>query len=302
MKIFMRVLWILGLVAWTVCFALGFNYGENSSSFLVSVLVFVAVLGVMATDLIILHNQIDPDSVNDKSKARVKEIASLIVYFAMVGVTVVGVARFVTIQTQVKSEIAPLAKLAIDEVHAMFTIEENSTNSYLTYVDEMAERYRAYKAKGYHDKGTLDTYTADFIDQMKQNGLYRPIGIDDKIAEYDYRVLNWLPWNIAETLVELDTNPQKWAKSLTDLSESVLAEEWPEAVGDKYVPTVTVHYPSLYSRLTNYSQSNFGVLSIVLIVILQLMILIPYVWQKDWSVSGPVEYKSRTGRGPKVSK
>ena len=301
MKIFMRVLWILGLVAWTVCFALGFNYG-TSNSFLVSVLVFVAVLGIMMTDLIILHNQIDSDSIADKSKARVKEIASLAVYFVMVGVTVMGVARFVTIQTHVKSAITPLAMQSIDEVHAMFTDEENSANSYLTYVDEMAVRYRAYKARGYRDKGTLDTYTADFIERMKQNGLYRPIGIDDKIAQYDYRVLNWLPWNIAETLIELDTNPKKWAQSLTDLSESVLAEDWPEAVVDKYEPTVTVHTPSLYSRLMNYSQSNFGVLSIVLIVILQLMILIPYVWQKDWSMSGPVEYKSRTGRGPRVSK
>lgn len=299
MKIFMRVLWILGLVAWTVCFALGFNYG-NSSSFLVSVLVFVAVLGIMATDLIILHKQIDPDSVNDKSKARVKEIASLVVYFAMVGVTVLGVARYVTIQSQVKPEITKLATQTINELYVMFTAEENCAGSYLTYVDEMADRYREYKKRGYPNEGTLKQDVADFVDQMRQKGNYRPMGYDD--YDLSYKILNWLPWNIAETLLELDTNPQKWAQSLTDLSESVLAEKWPEAVGDKYVPTVTVHNPSLYSRLTNYSQSNFGVLSIVLIVILQLMILIPYVWQKDWSMSGPVEYKSRTGRGPKVSK
>lgn len=299
MKIFMRVLWILGLVAWTVCFALGFNYG-NSNSFLVSVLVFVAVLGIMATDLIILHKQIDPDSIADKSKARVKEIASLVVYVAMVAVTITGVARFVTIQSQVKPDISKLAKQTIDELYEVFTAEENSAGSYLTYVDEMADRYREYKKRGYPDEGTLNQDVADFIDQMKQNGKYRPIGYDD--YDLQYKILNWLPWNIAETLDQLDSIPQQWTQSLTDLSASVLADKWPEAVVDKYVPTLTVHNPPLSSRLTSYSQSNFGMLSIVLILILQLMILIPYVWQKDWSMSGPVEYKSRTGRGPKVSK
>lgn len=299
MKIFMRTLWIIGILAWSVCFALGFNYG-NSSSFLISALVFVAVLGVLATDLIILHRQVDPDAVINRSTAHIKEIASLVVYFALVAGTVTGVARFVTIQNDIKKEISPDAKKTIDEVYEMFSEEEDVNGSYSNYVNTMANRYRAYLQKDFLDEGTLDMKTADFIDQMKKNGAYRPIGIDDQIYHYDFTVLNWTPWDIAETLKELDNNPREWADSLTATSARVLAELWPEAGDGSYQPVITEHYPSLYDRLTNYTRSNFGLLSIFLIVVLQLMIIIPYVWQKDWSLSGPREYKDKSGNGPAV--
>ena len=299
MKIFMRVMWILGLIAWSVCFALGFNYG-NSSSFLITILVFIAVLVVMATDLIILHRQNDPAVVINREKARLKEIASLVVYVAMVAVTITGVARFVTVQNDIKSEVSQLAKTSIDEIYEMFTEEEGATGSYNNYVYTMATRYRASLAMTYSDAGTLDMKEADFVDRMKDYGGYRPIGIDDLIDDYDYTVLNWLPWDIAETLGELDKRPSEWAASLTELSEDVLAELWPAAIQDAYQPKITVYGPSLQSRLTQYDQSNFGLLSIILIVVIQLMIIIPYVWQKDWSLSGPKKYTGKPNKGPAV--
>ena len=59
MKIFLNILWVVGLLVWSCCFAMGFNYGHGDS-LLVSVILLFAILAIMGIDVFFLNKWTNP--------------------------------------------------------------------------------------------------------------------------------------------------------------------------------------------------------------------------------------------------
>lgn len=287
MKIFMRVLWIVGLLAWSCCFALGFNYGHGDS-FVVSLILLIAVLGIMGVDIFLLNKYANPDLGSHRKHAATMEKVCLVVYAVMVVLTIGGVAHFVTVQTTVKSEVRPEALSRIQELRRVFGAD-NVEGSYQAYVADMSQTYRNAMKKNYADEGTVNVAVAEFEDEMMGQGEYELMR-NQALAfldECEYTVLNWIPWNVTEYLSELDENLDDWEEKLIDLSEK---NEWVIESNEPYDPRSEAT-DSLASRVINSEVADFGALPIVLIVVMQILILLPYMRERDWSKSNTKKHK-----------
>lgn len=291
----MRILWMVGLVVWSCCFALGFNYGHGDS-LVISIILLVSVLGIMGTDIFFLNRWTDPHGGENKKDASVKEMACLVVYVVMLLLTIGGVARFVTVQTEIKSKVRTEALSRIEELRAVFG-NEDCEGSYQSYVTEISATYRNEMKKDYADEKTVNIAVAEFEDAMMGEGSYERLRNQAKafLAECEYSILNWIPWNVTEYLRALDSNLSEWETELVSLSKK---NDWVKATGDVYDPHLNIIAP-LAPQVTDSKISNYGLLSIVLILVMQVLILFPYVKGKDWSKSGPIKHKSTTG-GPVV--
>lgn len=279
MKIFMRVLWMVGLLAWSCCFALGFNYGHGDS-LMVSLILLLAVLGIMGVDVFLLNKYANPkQGSNNKQNFAKWEMVCLVLYAVMVVLTISGVAHFVTVQTTVKSEVRPEALSRIQELRRVFGTD-NVEGSYQAYVAAMSQTYRNAMKKNYADEGTVNVAVAEFEDEMMGQGDYelmrnQALAFLDKC---EYTVLNWIPWNVTEYLSELDENLSNWEAELVALSEK---NEWVIESNELYNPRSEAT-DSLASRVIHSKVADFGALSIVLIVVMQILILLSYLRTKKW--------------------
>ncbi|MCC8118181.1 MAG: hypothetical protein LIP09_05445 [Bacteroidales bacterium] len=295
MNIFKRILWIVGLLAWTICFALGFNYG-HSDSLMVSIILMVAVLAIMGIDIFLLNKWADSEAGGNKKTAKAKELACLAVFIVTILLTVNGVAHFITMQGTVKSQVRPEALTRIQELKQMFG-NEDTQRSYLHYVSEMGETYNNAIKKNYADQGTIDVMMGKFNDEMRGYGEYDRLKKTASSFLYncEYSVLNWFPWDVIEYLDQLDTNTQEWIGSLETLS---MNSEWVQENNEPYNPHINAS-TNFKQQLANVNLSNYGPVSILIIILLLIMMLLQYVSVKDWSRSGPRRYKPTKGSGPR---
>ena len=295
MKIFLNILWITGLLIWSCCFAMGFNYGHGDS-LLVSIIFLLAVLAIMSIDIFLLNKWTDPDSCANKKTAKTKEIACLVTYAVMVLLTVNGFAHFVAVQTEVKSEVRPKALERIHELRRMFG-GDNKEGSYQSYVTEMSATYRNAMKKDYADEGTVNLAVSEFEDEMMGEGAYERLKNQSQkfLSDCEQSVQFWIPWTVTEYLTQLDKNTENWGKELICLSKK---SEWVKATDESYNPHID-STESLAGQVVNPSVSDYSLLAIIIIIVLQIIVLFPYLRGKDWSQSGPKKYSGKDG-GPVV--
>ena len=295
MKSFMNILWVVGLLVWSCCFAMGFNYGHGDS-LLVSVILLFAILAIMGIDVFFLNKWTNPGSGYNRKNAKTKEIACLVTYAIMVLLTINGFAHFVAVQTEVKSEVRPKALNRIQELRRVFG-DDNKGGSYQSYVVELAATYRNAMKKDYADEGTVNLAVSEFEDEMMGEGAYERLKNQSQkfLSDCEQSIQFWIPWTVTEYLTQLDKNTEDWKVELIRLSEK---NEWVKATGESYDPHIdsTVN---LANQVTNPSVSDYSFLAIIIIIILQIIVLFPYLRGKDWSQSGPQKYSGKDG-GPVV--
>lgn len=293
MKIFLNALWVVGLIIWSCCFAMGFNYGHGDS-LLVSLILLVAVLLIMGISIFFLNKW----SVSDGKTAKTKEMASLFAYLVMVLLTISSVAHFITIQTDVKTEIRPKAINRIHELRRVFG-NESKEGSYQSYVSELSATFRNQMKKDYADEGTVNLAVSEFEDEMMGEGEYERLKNQSQrfLSDCEQAVEFWIPWTVTEYLAQLDKNTEEWPSALVRLSSK---NEWVKTTGESYNPHLddTVNLAELVS---NPTISDFSLLAIIVIIVLQVIILFSYIRGKDWSQSGPIRHKEVSG-GPIVYK
>lgn len=284
MKTILNIMWVVALLIWAACFAMGFNY--QGASLVVSIVLLVAVFAIMALDIFMLNKWADPEGGTDRSKAHAKEIACFVVYVVMLVLTASGFAHFITVQTEVKSEVRPLAKERIRELRIMFG-NENKDGSYWAYVTEKSETYRNMQRKNNTDVSTVNTRVAQFEDDMMGNGDFEQMRskANSFLKECENSVDNWIPWNVVEYLGKLDENTEEWYNSLRNLSDKT---DWVRETGEHYESPVK-NNESLATKVLKPEVGDFGLLSIVLIVVLQIIVLLTYLKTKDWSRRGPIK-------------
>lgn len=282
MKIFNYILWITGLLIWSSCFALGFNFGEVDS-LLMSVILFIAVFGIMGVAVFLLNKWANPEGGVNRSSAQIKERACLAAYVVMVCLTAWHFAHFVTVQTDVNSKVRPLALERIDQIQVAFGDEE-TTGSYLYYVDDMASTYRNQLIGQGMDNSTANSNVAQFCDAMNGFGEFQKLkdGQEGVIKSAYSSIANWIPWSVTESLQELDKNSKEWKEKLEAMSRG---HEWAIKCNQFYECNIGTE--RLSDKVKDASKSDFGLLSILIIVLLQIMILFPYLRGKDWSSNGP---------------
>lgn len=283
MKTILNIMWVIALLIWAACFAMGFNYGHGDS-LVVSIVLLVVVFAVMGLDIFMLNRWVDPNKISDRSKARAKEIASLVVYAVMVVLTIGGFAHFLTVQTEVKSAVRPLAKDRIAELRTMLGNEEKE-GSYWAYVSEMSATYRNKQKENNTDEKTVNTLVARFEDEMMGDGSFEQLRGNalKLLKECEYSVDNWVPWTVVENLKKLDKNTEEWYNELRKFSDK---NEWIVETGERYESPVK-NKEELAEMVINPEEGDFGLLSIVIIVVLQIMVLASYFSTKDWSRRGP---------------
>lgn len=287
MKVILNIMWVVALLIWAGCFAMGFNYGDGNS-LVVSIVLLVVVFAVMGLDVFLLNRWVDPSKNSDRSKAHAKEIASLVVYAVMVALTVSGFARFITVQTVVKSEIRPLAKDKIAQARTMLGNEEVE-GSYWAYVSEMSATYRNKQKENNTEEATVNANVARFEDDMMGDGSFSTLREDGLkfLRDCEYSVDNWVPWTVVENLKKLDKNAVDWYEELCRLSDK---NEWVVETGEKYESPVK-NKEELAAMVTKPKAGDFGILAVVLILLIQIIVLLPYAMKKDWTRKGPAKSK-----------
>lgn len=288
MKIFYNFLWIAGLLIWSCCFAMGFNYGHGDS-LVVSIILLLAVLAIMSIAIFLLNKWANPLSGINKKTAKTKELACLCVYALMVILTVSGFAHFIAVQTEVKTAVRPLALNRITEIRRVFG-NENMEGSYMAYVQELSNTYRNAMKANYADESTINLAVSEFEDEMMGEGGYERLKnqANKFLSNCQQSIDFWIPWTVTEYLTQLDGNTESWMNELVRMSEK---NEWVKTTGEKYESHVDFSV-SLAEKVINPSTSDFSVLALVLIVILQVLVLFSYLREKDWSQSGPKKHKS----------
>ena len=111
MKVFLKVLSAIALLAWTAAFVLGFNYRFDSIPVACLLGIFLAALVVLV--IYFLMRWSNPSLNDNVAKAKNREIACISAYALLFALTVTDVAHFVTVQTDVKAQIKPVAEKRI---------------------------------------------------------------------------------------------------------------------------------------------------------------------------------------------
>lgn len=283
----MNLLWIIGVLAWSCCFAFGFNY-FHGQSLLVFIVMFVAASCLMGITLYMLNKTADKASGGNRANAALKERLCLALLAVMICVSIVYVARFITIQTKVSPSVKVAATERISKLRVLFA-GEDVEGSYRCYVAEMAETYKNQLRGLYYSKGTIDTKVAEFKDEMHGKDEFNELayGADEFLSSAE-RVINyWIPWDVQRKLSRLDMYSKDWPEELVTMSKG---PEWVNRTGDVFKPDIPDDEP-LAPRVTEYSVSNFGMLPILLIAAMIIFMIIPYAKIKDWGAKGPGGYK-----------
>ena len=302
----MRLLWIVGILAWACCFALGFNY-KYGDSITTTIILFVALLGIMGTDIFLLNRYVSPDSGVNRKNAGTKEVACLFVYIIMVILTIGSVAHYIHVESNIKSTARQDAKKHINEIRRVYN-DEDTVGNYLYYVEEYAKLYQdnLENDKGYSNKPMkIEAAVTVFNQRMLGNdgSLYENTksSIINSLNECEKHVDNWIPWNINEYLSSLDKeyiltldSIDNHVEKLVELSQNVLSETFGENYDEsyKYNPNF---YESKEIAPKLKGTTTYSLLSIVVIILIQILIVVPYIKEKDWSRTGPRKHKANPG-------
>lgn len=291
-------MWIAGLVIWSFCFAMGFNYGHSNlvgDSLWIIVILLIALLGLMSTTIFLLNKWANPNIDYDRKTSKIKEIFCLVAYVVLVILTISGVASFITVQTKVKTEVRSKGQSRLDDLERIFGSEDKES-SYKSYVDDLIPKYRNVMKSDFPDSKTLEIRIAGFKDTLMGDGKYNGLRVQfDNLKKKRRYLDNWIPWEIMEYLRQLDEESLKYSNELVTLS---LNSEYVKKIGEQYDPKVDFS-ESLFELVKNRQVSDFNLLTIIIVLVLQIMVLFPYLSGKDWSNSGPRKHKVVSG-GPVV--
>lgn len=299
MKIFLRILSVLGLLVWCACFALGYNYKEGGA-LMMSLMLGLALLVAMGLFLYLMNRWGNPTSGEHKANARSYEIICGVLYAVMVALSVTGVARFITVQSRVQNEVRPLAEERINELETVFG-DESVAGSYRSYVEARKETYAvevAAKYAGIDEEGkqqNVELEVSRLEDELTKNGTFddTKANVDDFLAHCKYSVMHWVPWTITRYLADLDANLPVWetevVKMSTDCKYTTLEAYSIESVAKD----------SLLDMVKNPKGGVFSALAIIVMLSLQIAILLFYFAGKDWSRQGPgrADFKHNSGIG-----
>ena len=298
MKVFMRLLWIVGILVWAACFALGFNY-KYGDSITTTVILFVALLGIMGTDIFLLNRFVSPNSGVNRKNARTKEIVCLAVYVIMMVLSLGSVAHYIHVESNVKSNVRQEARNRINDIRRVFADSETS-GSYLYHVEEYKGKYEDRLDNEGVKQITKETKLSTFNKDMLGDVLYDETksGITTILDECESHVNNWVPWNINEYLTTLDNeyiisledDKDNNVEKLVERSQEVLSKTFDDNYDESYRYNPNLTKDKLLAPELR-GETSYGLLSVVVIVLIQLLVLIPYVREKDWSRSGPKQHK-----------
>lgn len=305
----MVFMWVLGLIAWSICFVFGFmnSYGETSSLIL-SIALALAVLLIMGFVIFNLNKWAE-----GKGRASgTKELVSLLVYVIVsVATTVTGVAYFITFQTKVKDNVQKEAITRIKKVKNMFGFGDTDANSYESYINTMANKYEKSLSLEVADGKYLDSKEkerriAKFREELTGESKYHDM-LENEVglfhnAEEVYKdgwlyacetaILNWFPWNVKQYVIDLETKSTQWRETLTNLSQQ---PAWMKnKTSERYeidLDGETDEDINLETMIKSKDINNYGIVSVLLIVVMQFLMLFPYLRTKDWSRRGPQRYR-----------
>ena len=289
MKVFLKVLSAIALLAWTAAFVLGFNYRFDSIPVACLLGIFLAALVVLV--IYFLMRWSNPSLNDNVAKAKNREIACISAYALLFALTVTDVAHFVTVQTDVKAQIKPVAEKRIAELERIFSSDPETEGSYLNYVEQKSVLYRTELKGVYYDNShTLDVKCQAFKDDLMGDGRFAELQYDVEalLGKCRYSVYYWVPWTISGYLDRLDSDLESWESEVVELS---MKHIWIREKNEPFVPNSLADGSRLADEIRNPSMSRFGVLTILLVVVLQFFILLPYIAGRNWSASGPKRYK-----------
>ena len=282
MKIFLKILSAIGLLAWCVCFAFGFNYRQGGA-LTMSILMFVVVLAIFGLLLYLMSRWSNPKASDHRANARTRELVCLALYVVATVLTAGCVAQFITVQSSVKNEMQPVAMAQLDELQRVFD-DENTQGSYLNHIKEQVVPTYANHLKGqYSDDNTVNMGIARLEDELTGDGEFEILQeeVTDYVSHARYSVQNWVPWTITRYLQGLDDNTAAWEEKVMKMSRN---HEWTASEG---FSISSVAGDSLLAAVTSPKDGNFGALAIILIIAMQLLMLLSYVSGRNWSVAGP---------------
>lgn len=285
MKNFLNVLSVIGLLAWCICFALGFNY-QQGGAMVISILLCAFLAAFMGMLLFLMKRWSRPKSSDHKANAKQREMYCLGIYIFTIILSASSFAHFVTVQSTVKNEIRPLAQQRIAELERVFG-DENTTGSYLNYIQETVippyEKFLEDKYNG--DEKTIKLSLSRLRDELTNEGEFTTLqeDVNDFLGYCRYSVENWVPWTITSYLSELDNNTEKWETEVTKMSTN---HEWTSSEPFIIKPTAS---DKLMGEISNPSVSIFSSLTILLIIIVQIISLLSYIANRDWSHHKPIK-------------
>lgn len=291
MKIFLLILSSIGLLAWGVCFALGYNYMEGGALSL-SILLGVALLAVTGLLFYLMSRWSHPLAEDHKASAKSWEIISLAGYVLVMAISTQGVAQFITVQTSVQNEVKPIAEERLNELETVFG-DAGTPGSYLSYVEEksaslglkVGAQYEGLDEKGRQDN--IKLARSRFEDEMTGDGTFYNLqrDVESFIGHCRYSVRNWVPWTVIPYLSQLDSDLPKWEEEVTKMST---AHEW--TVNEPYT-VGSVASGNLVEAIQHPAGGVFSGFAILIMVVIQVIILISYLAGRNWNTSGPSSFK-----------
>lgn len=304
MKTILKILSFVALIIWCICFALGYNFHEGGNLTMSSVLAFF-LLGLMAILIYLMTLFSKPKNANQTKINMIKEIACGVCYAVLFALSCSMVAQFITVETRTKSQVQPLAQERINELYKAYADQDEAVaGSYWAYIDEKA---------GLYEEHVRNTDTAPTQDQRNSNAATQMnelietlLGgtqfeetqslVIDFLEHCDYAVENWVPWSLPRYLGELDNNLPKWEKVLVDLS---VTHNWTKS--EPYAID-SVADANLLDMVKHPEGGNFSALAIIMLIVMQIVILLPYFIGRDWATTGPQKGVSSSNDGITVFK
>lgn len=285
MKIFLNVLSVIGLFAWCICFALGFNY-QQGGALAISILLFVFIIAFMGMLLFLMKRWSHPQGSDHKANAKLREMYCLGIYVLTVILSASSFAHFVTVQSTVKNEIRPMAQQRIAELERVFG-DENTAGSYLNHIQETVippyEKFLEGKYNG--DEKTIKLSLSRLRDELTNDGEFLTLqeDVNNFLSYCRYSVENWVPWTITAYLSDLDNNMKEWESEVIKMSTN---HEWTSSEPFNINSIAT---DKLVGKISSPSVPIFNSLTILLIIIIQIITLLSYIADRDWSHHGPIK-------------
>lgn len=301
MKIFLRILSAIGLLVWCTCFAFGFDYNRGGALVVGCLLAFFLLL-VMGMLLYLMMRWSNPKSTDHKANSHIREIISCILYGIIALVSAGGVCQFITVQTKVRHQVAPIVANRVNELNIIFDKDGTQPEgSYRAYIDTKAYAYRM-KVEAEQDMLGLDDYNKEsnvetavnfFQNALENNGTVtfetlrtQIVGENGLNGYFDHLSQNWWPTMITKYTAMLDQKLPEWERQVVELSTN---HEF--TANEPYQPYVVDTNRSVV-LLDKVKGGKFSILGIVVVIILQIIILLAYVAGRNWSKAGPKRPKN----------
>lgn len=275
LPIVLNVLSALGLLAWSMCFTLGYSFREGGA-IMTAVALGVCLLAVMGIVFYLMRRWSRPSGGQHRANARRNEFISLGVYCVAVLLSATCVAQFITVQSKVRNEVQPMARECIAELKMVFG-SESISGSYLNYVAEKSASYELKIKAQYHnlsdDAVRKNVHMNVLAFKSKLKGADRFDILKGEVNDYlrSQNTRSWSPFTLTKDLTTLDKKLPEWESELIELSKG---HEW--TVSEPY-SVQSASTGNLAEEISKPSGGVYSGMSIVLILVIQFVILLSYV-------------------------